>query len=106
MNDHPASVHGLPIESSLVLTIYKTPDEARPLPDGASTRAAPLEPVNFRSDATLVGDGASDAERRLAVRYLGADRGMAYAARPRSREVIIRLEPGELRTWDFADYDW
>jgi PPOX class probable F420-dependent enzyme len=66
----------------------------------------PYAGVEIRSHATLISDRAADAERRLAVRYLGDERGMAYAARPRAREIIIRLEPGELRTWDFADYDW
>jgi PPOX class probable F420-dependent enzyme len=66
----------------------------------------PYTGVEIRCHARLSPDGAADTERRLAVRYLGADRGMAYAARRRSPEVIIRLEPGEMRTWDFADYDW
>ena len=39
---------------------------------------------------------------RLALRYLGEQRGRAYAA-TLSDPVIIRLAPGRLRTWDFAD---
>ena len=41
--------------------------------------------------------------RRIAVRYLGEREGSAYAATAGERGVVIRLEPGELRTWDFAD---
>jgi PPOX class probable F420-dependent enzyme len=66
----------------------------------------PYRGVEIRCHARLVAEGVSDAERRVAVRYLGRNRGTVYASRPRSRELIIRLEPGDLRTWDFDDYDW
>jgi hypothetical protein len=40
--------------------------------------------------------------RRLAIRYLGEQEGAAYAA-TLSDDTIIRLEPGVVRAWDFAD---
>ena len=63
----------------------------------------PYRGVELRGLARLVDDGAAEAGRRVAIRYLGQEDGEAYAATPSGTEVILRLEPGELRTWDFAD---
>jgi hypothetical protein len=52
--------------------------------------------------ASLVETGARDAARRLAVRYLGEENGQAYVAGG-GDDVLIRLEPGEVRAWDFSD---
>src|SRR5207237_341634 len=41
--------------------------------------------------------------RRIAVRYLGERAGNAYADKAAWEGVVLRLEPGELRAWDFAD---
>ena len=46
---------------------------------------------------------AQAALRRIAVRYLGEQQGRAYAEGVGDGMVIIRLVPGRLRTWDFAD---
>jgi hypothetical protein len=40
---------------------------------------------------------------RIAARYLGPEEGERYAEIA-SDDLLIRLEPGELRAWDFADY--
>jgi hypothetical protein len=45
---------------------------------------------------------AGDAVRRIASRYLGAEAGAAYAGSA-GDDLLIRLEPGDLRAWDFAD---
>jgi len=63
----------------------------------------PYRGLELRGNPRLVEDGTVDAQRRIAVRYLGAEAGEAYGAVPSGREIIVRLEPGELRTWDFAD---
>ena len=65
----------------------------------------PYRGVELRATPRLVDDGATYAAilRRVAVRYLGESRGDAYANSAGERGVVIRLEPGELRTWDFAD---
>ena len=47
-----------------------------------------------------------DLERRVAIRYLGAGPGERYAAKHDPNGFVVRLEPGELRTWDFADDRW
>jgi len=43
------------------------------------------------------------ALRRIAVRYLGRERGLAYAGDSGDGMALVRLAPGMLRTWDFRD---
>jgi PPOX class probable F420-dependent enzyme len=64
----------------------------------------PYRGIEVSARAVLGSDSAGRALARIAVRYLGPERGEAYA-RAASAEslVIIRIEPGRLRTWDFAD---
>ena len=61
----------------------------------------PYRGIEIRAEASLSTD-AADAIRRIATRYLGADAGAAYADST-SDDTLIRLEPGHLRAWDFAD---
>lgn len=61
----------------------------------------PYRGVEVRCHARLTAaDGA--AVRRIASRYLGAEAAAAYADSARD-DLLIRLEPGEVRGWDFAD---
>ena len=62
----------------------------------------PYRGIEVRSEARLLTDGAKDATRRIASRYLGAEAGAAYAEQT-TDDTIIRLEPGRLRAWDFSD---
>jgi PPOX class probable F420-dependent enzyme len=41
--------------------------------------------------------------RRIATRYLGREAGERYAESSEGDDLLIRLEPGELRAWDFSD---
>jgi PPOX class probable F420-dependent enzyme len=41
--------------------------------------------------------------RRIATRYLGTEAGERYAETG-GDDLLIRLERGDLRAWDFADY--
>jgi PPOX class probable F420-dependent enzyme len=43
-----------------------------------------------------------DVVREIAVRYLGDEQGEAYADSGHD-DTLVRLEPGRLRAWDFAD---
>jgi PPOX class probable F420-dependent enzyme len=65
----------------------------------------PYRGVELRCRARLVAQGAHETARRLAVRYLGEARGAAYADAA-TDDTLVRLEPGEVRAWDFADEDW
>jgi PPOX class probable F420-dependent enzyme len=61
----------------------------------------PYRGVEVRCHARLASAGP-DAVRRMASRYLGPEAGAAYAESA-SDDLLIRLEPGDLRAWDFAD---
>jgi hypothetical protein len=50
----------------------------------------------------VLGSADADVVRDIAVRYLGDEEGGAYADRGYD-DTLIRLEPGRLRAWDFAD---
>jgi PPOX class probable F420-dependent enzyme len=62
----------------------------------------PYRGVELRGAARLITTGVEDATIRIAGRYLGAEAGAAYAERAED-DLLVRLEPGELRAWDFAD---
>jgi PPOX class probable F420-dependent enzyme len=62
----------------------------------------PYSGVEIRTTAQLREIDRADLVRDLAVRYLGQEAGEAYAEGS-SDSVLIRLEPGNVRTWDFAD---
>jgi PPOX class probable F420-dependent enzyme len=65
----------------------------------------PYRGLELRSAARLIVEGAAEADRRMAIRYLGRERGEGYVASLDWQEVLVRIEPGELRVWDFAD-EW
>ena len=62
----------------------------------------PYRGVEVRGHARLLTAGAEEAVKRIATRYLGREAGAAYAERA-ADDLLIRLEPGDLRAWDFAD---
>ncbi len=62
----------------------------------------PLRGVEIRCVARIVEEGAVEAAVRIASRYIGPDKAAAYV-KSAGNHVIIRLEPGDLRVWDFAD---
>src|SRR5262252_6343660 len=62
----------------------------------------PYRGVELQCRARLLTAGAEDAVQRIASRYLGRQAGAAYA-QTAADDLLIRLEPGNLRAWDFAD---
>ncbi len=62
----------------------------------------PYRGVEVRCHARLAPAADGVAVRRIASRYLGAEAGAAYAESARD-DLLIRLEPGDLRAWDFID---
>lgn len=62
----------------------------------------PYRGVEIRCNAKLRTAGADEAVLRIASRYLGREAGAAYAGQA-ADDLLIRLEPGVLRAWDFAD---
>lgn len=66
----------------------------------------PLRGVEVRGRARLIDERATETAVRIASRYLGPEGGERYVREIGGDDVIVRVEPGELRVWDFADeYD-
>jgi PPOX class probable F420-dependent enzyme len=62
----------------------------------------PYRGIELRGSARLTNEGADETPRRIATRYLGEAEGAAKAAEY-GDDLLIRLEPGVLRAWDFSD---
>jgi PPOX class probable F420-dependent enzyme len=62
----------------------------------------PYRGVEIRTNARLLDIDRADVVLEISVRYLGPEAGEAHAAGS-ADSVLIRLEPGDVRTWDFAD---
>lgn len=58
--------------------------------------------VEIRTTAQLLEVDRADVVLEMSIRYLGREAGEAYAAES-ADSILIRLEPGHVRTWDFAD---
>jgi PPOX class probable F420-dependent enzyme len=65
----------------------------------------PYRGVEIRTTVVLTHEGAHEAEVRMAHRYLGADKAESWLASTSWDPLLVRLEPGEIRVWDFADDD-
>src|SRR5919204_5367988 len=63
----------------------------------------PYRGLELRARALLSVPEDQTIIRRVATRYLGPQGGERYAETG-GDDLLIRLEPGELRAWDFADY--
>jgi PPOX class probable F420-dependent enzyme len=63
----------------------------------------PNRGLELRTSARLSMLEDKSIVRRIASRYLGDEAGEQYAETA-GDDLLIRLEPGELRAWDFADY--
>src|SRR2546423_112872 len=62
----------------------------------------PYRGIEVSGEAHVHSEGVQDAARLIATRYLGEEAGAAYAERMRD-DVVVRLEPGRVRAWDFSD---
>jgi len=62
----------------------------------------PYRGLELRARASLSVPEDRSILRRIAMRYLGPEGGEQYAETA-GDDLLIRLEPGELRAWDFAD---
>jgi PPOX class probable F420-dependent enzyme len=63
----------------------------------------PLRGVEVRGVARIIEEGANETAVRIANRYLGPEKGAAYVRSASGHEVTVRVEPGDLRVWDFTD---
>ena len=64
----------------------------------------PYRGIEVRGKAIIDKASAKEITRRIAIRYLGPEQGEIYADVVTQAELaLIRIEPGVLRAWDFAD---
>ena len=63
----------------------------------------PLRGIEVRGSARFVEAGVPETALRIASRYIGPEVAAAYVEPLRGADVIVRIEPGDLRAWDFAD---
>jgi PPOX class probable F420-dependent enzyme len=62
----------------------------------------PYRGIELRTTAQLIDLDDDSMVRRIASHYLGREEGERYAE-DSGDDLLIRLEPGEVRAWDFAD---
>ena len=62
----------------------------------------PYRGLELHATPRLTTDGVAEIGRRIAIRYLGREEGAKYAEEA-GDDLLIRLEPGKLRAWDFSD---
>jgi PPOX class probable F420-dependent enzyme len=63
----------------------------------------PFRGLEVRCMGELRREGVREARRAIAGRFVGAERGQAFAEERGDTGFVLRLEPGEVRAWDFAD---
>ena len=63
----------------------------------------PMRAVEVRGQARFIEDGVSDTALRIVTRYEDPEDGAADVEALRGADVIIRVEPGDVRAWDYAD---
>jgi PPOX class probable F420-dependent enzyme len=64
--------------------------------------APPYRGLELRAEVRLSTPDDRAIVRRIATRYLGPEVGEQYAESA-GDDLLVRLEPGELRAWDFTD---
>ena len=65
-------------------------------------QVTPYRGIELRGEPELITQDVAEAGERVATRYLGEPAGAEYAAEA-GDDLLIRLEPGTIRAWDFAD---
>lgn len=65
----------------------------------------PWRGIEVRTVAVFTEEDAREADGRMARRYLPPGAAERFVAADRGPQVVVRLVPGELRAWDFADDD-
>ena len=63
----------------------------------------PYRGVEVRGQAELVDREVPASALEIATRYVGEERATAFVGANAGDDLIIRVAPGEIRMWDFAD---
>lgn len=64
---------------------------------------APLRGIELRGTARFIEEGVTETARRIAARYVGQEEAVLETEALRGRDVIVRIEPGHVRAWDYLD---
>lgn len=63
--------------------------------------------LEVRGIARRIRDEEAVVTRRIALRYLGPVRTARFMGALQGIQMVhVRVEPGRIRAWDFADEDW
>ncbi len=66
--------------------------------------ALPYRSLEVRGKAQVISGDTAAVVHRMALRYLGPEQGPPYADAVNQRPALfVRIEPGDLRVWDFND---
>ena len=65
--------------------------------------ALPYRGVEVRGDAEFIDRDVADSAIEIASRYVGLETGRSFVTENAGEDLIVRIAPGELRVWDFAD---
>jgi PPOX class probable F420-dependent enzyme len=68
-----------------------------------SESEAPLRGVELRGTVRFIDQDVTLTARRIAARYIGEADAATDTEALQGADVIVRIEPGHLRIWDFAD---
>ena len=63
----------------------------------------PLRAIEVRGRARFGEEGVSETALRIVTRYEGPEDAAADVEDLRGADVIIRIEPSDIRVWDYAD---
>ena len=63
----------------------------------------PLPAGEVRGQARFIDEGVSETALRIVSRYEGPKDAAADVEDLRGADVIVRVEPGDIRAWDYAD---
>lgn len=63
----------------------------------------PMRAVEVRGRARFIEEGVPEAALRIVTRYESPEDAAADVEALGGADVIIRIEPGDIRVWDYAD---
>jgi hypothetical protein len=63
----------------------------------------PLRTVEVRGRARFIEEGVPETALRIVTRYESPEDAAADVEALGGADVIIRIEPGDIRVWDYAD---
>jgi PPOX class probable F420-dependent enzyme len=63
----------------------------------------PYRGVEVRGEAEFIDRDVAQSAVEIASRYVGDERGTAFVGSNAAEDLIVRVAPGQIRVWDFAD---